>query len=148
MGRLRGANGGPSFHILETLGAQSAGVELVNARTGDSVRVSGFPVPSPDGARFATVPLGRDDCKSESQLEIWRLAEDAPLREWSLVLDDCAGHGGYATDLAWRSPDTLTVLRERATADGPRRKRLERGARDTVRLLVVRGLRGWTLDPR
>jgi hypothetical protein len=146
MGRLRGANGGPSFHILEALGFESAGVQLVNARTGDSVGVSGFPVPSPDGARFATAPLGRDDCESENDLELWRLADDKPAREWSLVLDDCTGTGGYATELAWRSPDTLSLLRERTSVDGSHRARRERGAaRDTVRVHVVHGPRGWTL---
>lgn len=149
MGRLRGANGGPSFHLLEALGFESGGVQLVNARTGDSVRVSGFPVPSPDGVRFATAPLGRDDCESENDLELWRLADDKPVREWSLVLDDCTGVGGYAVELSWRSPDTLSLLRERTSVDGSHGTRREHSTvRDTMRVHVVHGPRGWTLADR
>lgn len=142
MGRLRGANGGPDFHLLDAQGYEYAAVELVNVRNGDSIRVPGFPVPSPDGARFAAAPLGRDDCESDGTLEIWRLGDERPVREWSIVPDDCTDAGWYPTELAWRARDTLDVGRATIPADPGRRERRER---DSSRALVVRGPRGWSL---
>jgi hypothetical protein len=142
-GRFGGDNGTPAFHILDVRNTTGGAIELINAETGDSLVVRGVPLLSPDGARFATVEEP-DACELATQLEVWRVSGDKPVREYSLDSFDCMKNTGWgASEAAWRSRDTLTLLRNFLPVDSLRR---QNGERDTTRALLVRRAGAWMLD--
>jgi hypothetical protein len=142
-GRFGGDNGTPAFHILDVRNTSGGAIELINAETGDSLVVRGVPLLSPDGARFAAVEEP-DACELPTQLEVWRVSGDKPVREYSLDSFDCMKNVGWGpSEAAWRSRDTLTLLRNFLPADSLRR---QNGERDTTRALLVRRGGVWMLD--
>jgi hypothetical protein len=142
-GRFGGDNGTPAFHILDVRNTAGGAIELINAETGDSLVVHGVPLLSPDGARFAAVEEP-DACELPTQLEIWRVTGDRPVREYSLDSFDCMRSSGWGpSDAVWRSRDTLAILRNFLPADSLRR---QNGERDTMRALLVRRAGAWALD--
>ena len=94
-GRFGGDSGTPAFHILDVRNYQGGAIELINAATGDSLLIRGVPLLSPDGARFASVEEP-DACELASQLEIWRVTGDKPVRELLLRPFDCEAGTGWA----------------------------------------------------
>ena len=142
-GRFGGDNGTPAFHILDVRTYEGGAIELINAATGDSLLLRGVPLLSPDGARFATVQEP-DACELASELEIWRVTGDKPVREFNLRPFDCDTGGGWGpSDVAWRSRDTITLVRNRLPADSARRAN---GEHDTTRALLVRAAGTWVMD--
>jgi hypothetical protein len=142
-GRFGGDNGTPAFHILDVRNLAGGAIELINAATGDSLVVHGVPLLSPDGSRFAAVEEP-DACELPTQLEVWRVSGDKPVREYSLDSFDCMTNTGWGpSEAAWRSRDTLTLLRNFLPADSLRR---QNGERDTARALLVRRAGAWALD--
>jgi hypothetical protein len=142
-GRFGGDNGAPAFHILDVRNMTGGAIELINAATGDSLVVRGVPLLSPDGARFAAVEEP-DACELPTQLEVWRVSGDKPVLEYSLDSFDCMKSTGWGpSEPAWRSRDTLTLLRAFLPADSLRR---QNGERDTARALLVRRAGAWMLD--
>jgi hypothetical protein len=142
-GRFGGDNGTPAFHILDVRNYEGGAIELVNAATGDSLLVRGVPILSPDGARFAAVEEP-DACELASQLEIWRVTGDQPIRELSLQPFDCDANAGWGpSDVRWRARDTISLVRNRLPADSLRRAN---GDRDATPALLVRSAGTWVLD--
>jgi len=142
-GRFGGENGTPAFHILDIRNFEGGAIELINAATGDSLLVRGIPVLSPDGARFAAVEEP-EACELPTQLEIWRVTGDKPVREHVVQPFDCNTDRGWGpSDVTWRSRDTITFLRNVLPADSLRRLN---GDRDTTRALLVRVAGAWKLD--
>lgn len=142
-GRFGGENGTPAFHILDVRNFEGGAIELINAATGDSLLVRGIPLLSPDGARFAAVEEP-EACELPTQLEIWRVTGDRPVREHVVQPFDCNTDRGWGpTDVTWRSRDTITFLRNVLPADSLRRLN---GDRDTTRALLVRVAGAWKLD--
>jgi hypothetical protein len=142
-GRFGGDNGTPGFHILDVRNMSGGAIELINAATGDSLVVRGVPLLSPDGSRFAAVEEP-DACELPTQLEVWRVTGDKPVLEYSLDTFDCMKSTGWGpSEPAWRSRDTLTLLRAFLPTDSLRR---QNGERDTTRALLVRRAGAWVLD--
>ena len=142
-GRFGGDNGTPAFHILDVRNYEGGAIELINAATGDSLLLRGVPLLSPDGARFAAVEEP-DACELASQLEIWRVTGDQPIRELSLQPFDCNASSGWGpSDVRWRARDTIALVRNRLPADSTRRAN---GERDTSLALLVRNAGTWVLD--
>jgi hypothetical protein len=142
-GRFGGDNGTPAFHILDVRNYEGGAIELVNAATGDSLLIRGVPLLSPDGARFAAVEEP-DACELASQLEIWRVTGDQPVRELSLQPFDCEARTGWGpSDVQWRARDTIALVRNRLPADSLRRAN---GERDGTAALLVRSAGAWVLD--
>jgi hypothetical protein len=144
-GRLGGSSGTPVFHMLEVQGPGSWAVELINARTGDSVVVADRPLLSPDGARFALARMDLETCEGGNVLEVWRITGDLPMREFTLEPYDCTQNKGWgASDLEWISRDTLGLLRNTHWKAAQR----ARADYDTTSARLTRGASGWVLDRR
>ena len=142
-GRFGGDNGTPAFHILDVRNYEGGAIELINAATGDSLLLRGVPILSPDGTRFAAVEEP-DACELASQLEIWRVTGDQPVRELSLQPFDCdASRGWGPSEVKWRTRDTIALLRSRLPSDSARRAN---GERDSSPALLVRSAGSWVLD--
>ena len=142
-GRFGGDNGTPAFHILDVRNYEGGAIELINAATGDSLLLRGVPILSPDGARFAAVEEP-DACELASQLEIWRVTGDQPVRELSLQPFDCDANTGWGpSEVRWRASDTISLLRNRLPRDSTRRAA---GERDSSPALLVRSAGAWVLD--
>lgn len=145
-GRMGGGSGPPAYHVLDVAHYEAAGIELINAATGDSVLIGGPPILSPDGSRFATTSENAESCEATSQLDIWRITGDKPVREFELPPFDCTRtHSWWPSDITWRAPDTVTFLRNSLPADSARRAR---GESDTTRAVLVHRADGWLLEPR
>lgn len=142
-GRFGGDNGTPAFHILDVRNYQGGAIELINAATGDSLLIRGVPLLSPDGSRFAAVEEP-DACEFASQLEIWRVTGDKPVRELVIRPFDCEAATGWGpSNVKWRASDTISLVRNRLPSDTVRRAN---GERDTSSALLVRSAGTWTLD--
>jgi hypothetical protein len=142
-GRFGGDNGTPAFHILDVRNYEGGAIELINAGTGDSLLIRGVPLLSPDGARFAAVEEP-DACELASQLEIWRVTGDKPVRELTLQPFDCETNVGWGpAEVRWRARDTISLVRNRLPADSLRRAN---GERDGTPALLVRSAGTWVLD--
>lgn len=145
-GRMGGASGTPIFHILDVVSSDAYAVELINARTGDSVTVGGRPLLSPDGTRVAVATLDPDVCDESNKFEIWRVTSDVPTRELSITPWNCGEEGGWgASQLEWTARDTVTLLRKMPSRDPGHRVA---GGVDTSEVRFVRGPSGWTRDRR
>jgi hypothetical protein len=142
-GRFGGDNGTPAFHIIDVRNYDGGAIELINAATGDSLLIRGVPLLSPDGARFAAVEEP-DACELASQLEVWRVTGDKPVREFAVRPFDCESSVGWGpADVAWRARDTLSLVRNRLPTDSLRRAN---GERDSSPALLVRSAGTWVLD--
>jgi hypothetical protein len=142
-GRFGGDNGTPAFHILDVRNYEGGAIELINAATGDSLFIRGVPLLSPDGARFAAVEEP-DACELASQLEIWRVTGDKPVRELVLHPFDCDAATGWGPSaVKWRTSDTISLQRDRLPTDSARRAK---GERDSSPALLVRSAGTWVLD--
>lgn len=145
-GRMGGGSGTPAYHILDVGHYESAGVELVNAASGDSVFIGGPPILSPDGSRFATTSENAESCEATNQLDIWRITGDKPVREFELPPFDCTrAHSWWPSDITWHAQDTVTFLRNSLPVDAARRAR---GESDTTRAVLVHRAAGWSLESR
>ena len=142
-GRFGGDNGTPAFHILDVRNYEGGAIELINAATGDSLFLRGVPLLSPDGARFAAVEEP-DACELATQLEIWRVTGDKPVREYGIQPFDCDASTGWGpSDVTWRSRDTIALVRNRLPSDSARRAN---GEHITAPALLVRDAGTWVLD--
>ncbi len=142
-GRFGGDNGTPAFHILHVRDSRGDAIELVNAATGDSLLLRGVPVLSPDGARFADVQES-DACELASHLEVWRVTGDRPVLEFTIHPFDCnTGAGWGPSDVAWRSRDTIALVRNRIPRDSARHANAQW---DATRALLVRDAGRWAVD--
>jgi hypothetical protein len=142
-GRFGGDNGTPAFHILDVRTRDGGEIELINAATGDSLIMHGVPLLSPAGSHFAAV-AEPESCMLPTQLEIWRVTGDKPVREYAIEPFNCVTDKGWGpSSVAWRSRDTITLLRTTLPADSTRRAN---GEREATGALLVRLAGKWTLD--
>jgi hypothetical protein len=92
-------------HIVHSYPMEGDGYHLiVDDSTGDSTKVWGMPVPSPDGARFALTSMAGEDWASAGLIEVWRMVGRKPEKEYSLNTEN---EPWEASDAAWR--DSITV---------------------------------------
>lgn len=142
-GRFGGDNGTPAFHILDVRNYEGGAIELINAATGDSLVLRGVPLLSPDGARFAAVEEP-DACELATQLDVWRVTGDRPVREYTVQPFDCDASTGWGpSNVTWRSRDTIAFVRNRLPTDSARRAS---GEHLTSPALLVRDAGAWVLD--
>jgi hypothetical protein len=91
--------------------------ELIDPKSGKSVSLAEWPVFSPDGRRFAIGGSSWDNCSegNGADFAVWRFTPAAPVREWSMVTQDCEYHapGRWgAVGLHWRGNDTVAFTRQ------------------------------------
>jgi hypothetical protein len=117
---------------------------LIDTQTGKETEIGGFPVVSPDGARFAVDPDDWDICTGTRRFGVWRLTRHLPVREWSAEQLACVDLKPWEVgQLEWRSRDTLAFTRLVHPADSLRRERREI---DSVHSTLVRSGFSWILD--
>lgn len=141
---LTGTVLGGRYYVLDARGYEGGWTELVDARSGERVRLASDPVPSPDGTHLAAAARDLEIAEGATRLEIWRVQPDRPVLEFELQpydqMDDV--HGWGPGDPTWRGADTLAVPRyfiDRTRPDGE-------AVRDTA--LVVWDGRTWRLEAR
>jgi hypothetical protein len=145
-GRLGGGSGTPAFHVIDFAGYESGAVELINAATGDSLMLPGYPILSPDASRFVATAWNLETCEGVNQIDVWRITGDEPVREWTIEPYDCTrSDGWWPTDVAWRSADTIFFLRHTLPADSARRAH---GESDTTRAMLIHRATGWALEAK
>lgn len=133
-----------AYHVIDIQGYESGAVELINGVTGNSVTVADHPILSPDGSRFAVAAASYETCEGRTQLDVWRIAEPLPVREWTVEPFDCGRDTGWwPVDVRWRSADTVSFLRSALRADSLRRRG---GESDATRAWLVRRAGVWALD--
>jgi hypothetical protein len=104
-------------------------------------------VVSPGGRRFASSQMAMQICEGITVLEIYRVTDSIPVREWGIEPFNCATNAGWgASDQAWVAPDTLRFTRY----DLPSSKAAGLDSADgrpqpTRRMLVVHADTGWHL---
>lgn len=76
---------------------------LVDWRTGDTITVTGAPVPSPGGGHVAVYERDYDGSGGEEVLEIWSYRGDRPRKQWSCR----SGYGYGPEDLRWEDDGSL-----------------------------------------
>lgn len=136
------------FHVIDEQLYELTSTYLINARSGSQTAIIGDPVVDAGGTRLAAAAISLSSCEGKDGLEIWRLTDSVPAREFSVEPFDCRDEKGWApSDLAWRSADTLAFVANLAPADSVAR---DAGTRDRRPALVVREGHAWhlVLPPR
>jgi hypothetical protein len=146
-GHIGGSSGGPGFHVLDARAHDHRWVELINELTGDSLVVAAHPVISPDGARFLVSATGIiETCDVGMVLQIWRVTDDAPVREFNVEPFNCGTNEGWGpSNVEWRSRDSISFLRNTVPRDSTRWRNLDW---DTTRVTLVHRAEGWVMEPR
>ena len=136
------------FHVVDEQLYELTSTYLIDARSGGRTAIIGDPVVDAGGTRLAAAAMSLSSCEGKDGLELWRLTDSIPAREFSVEPFDCRDEKGWApSDLAWRSADTLAFVANLAPADSVAR---DAGTRDRRPALVVRNGRAWhlVLPPR
>jgi hypothetical protein len=142
-GRLR-TSGPAALHVIDVQGYESGVVELISDITGEWLIVPGYPVISPERTRFAAAAASYETCEGTVQLDVWRVTDGLPVREFTIAPFDCTWDTGWwPGELVWRSPDTLSFPRISLPADTTRRQRRQL---DTAPAILVRRAGAWSLD--
>ena len=141
------ANG--ALHHIDVQGWESGGSMLVSATSGRKIWIPGPPVVSPDGRRFASSQMAMQICEGITVLEIYRVTDSIPVREWGIEPFNCATNVGWgASDQVWLSPDTLRFTRyELSPLKGPGLDSAGGPPYPTQRMLVVHAGAGWRMVP-
>lgn len=102
--RYAGYVGALCSHIINRLGGEGSGVFLVvHDSTGDTTaKLHAAPVVSPDGTRFAVTSMSGEADYDANVVEIWRIAEGKPEKEFSIEPE-----GYQPSDAVWRDAQTL-----------------------------------------
>lgn len=130
-------------HVIDEQLYELTSTYLVDARSGRRAVLIGDPVVDAAGDRFAAAAMSLSSCDGKDGLEIWRMTDSIPVREFSLEPFNCRNETGWApSDLGWRSADTLAFVANLAPADSVAR---DAGTRDRRPALVVRDARSWHL---
>jgi hypothetical protein len=139
-GMVHARAGLSALHVLQIAG-EAGGYRLIDAVSGAQVEVPGYPIMSPDSARFATPHEERDVCWSTHQFSIWRFTRQVPEREWSAKALRCDGQPEWAVENpVWRSSDTLLFARMIYV------QKTHQWQRDSMPSFLVRTPAGWVLD--
>jgi hypothetical protein len=116
-GRLSGPDSA-GFHVLSVHGYENGWVELIAERSGDSLTLVDYPRVSPDGAHFVVTAASYETCEGVAQIDAWSFGVPLPTREFTVQTFDCGRDlGWWATDVTWRSPDTVSFVRHSLPAD-------------------------------
>jgi hypothetical protein len=135
---------GAGFHVVDVQGYESRAVELIDEMTAASLILAAHPVVSPDSARFVVSAASYETCEGVVQLDVWSLRSAVPTREFTVEPFDCTRDlGWWPMDVAWRSADTVSFMRQALPADTLRRRAGESG---TAPAVLVRRATGWALD--
>ncbi len=128
-------------HVVSDAAYESSDTRIVDGRSGRSVGAIGPPLLSPAGDRFAASAMSLETCEGRNGLEIWRLTDSIPVREFALDAYDCKTDTGWGpTDLAWQSADTLALTAVLAPNDSLAR---QRGITERWPVTLVRSAAGW-----
>ncbi len=135
-------------HVIGHTGYEFSQMNLYSGASGRAVAIAAPPVAGPGERYFATAELGLNVCEANtSNLEIWRLTDSLPLREWNLEPWDCGKETGWGpSSPTWVSADTLRFTHvdpAEPTAPGtaPNERREHRA------MVVHRGTRWVLVDP-
>ena len=85
----------------------------MNARTGGTISADHDVVVSPDSLRFATAANHWFNCAEQDHpsLDVWRLTDTLPVREWRLDPFNCRTNAGWGpTNPHWRGPTLWNSL--------------------------------------
>lgn len=150
--RYGGRLGRAAFHLIESYGHEVYPTWLfMNARTGGTISADHEAVVSPDSLRFATAANDWFNCAEQDHpsLDVWRLTDTLPVREWRLDPFNCRTNAGWGpTNPRWRGPDTLEFTRNDAIVRNGASigaDRIEYRARP---MLAVRDRSGWRVVSR
>jgi len=99
-------------HLVEVTYYEGGAFLLVDARTGDSTRLSGRPVVSPDRRRFVTTSMDLEAGYDPNVIEVWRVASPRPVIEFSHQAE-----GWGPSDAAWRDTATVELRKHEPTPD-------------------------------
>jgi hypothetical protein len=136
-----GEVGSVPFQVIERYGGETYPTfQLLNGRTGTDEGIgTDLPLFAPDSTHFVVDAPGWDNCAEGdgASLAVWRLTDSVPIREWGVYPWTCRGTGWGATDLRWRSTDTLEFVRNGVTQHGPT------GTRQPM--LVIHDAAGWRI---
>lgn len=136
------------FHVVDEQLYELTSTYLIDARSGGRTVIIGDPVVDAEGTRLAAGAMSLSSCEGKDGLEIWRLTDSIPAREFSVEPFDCRDERGWApSNVAWRSADTLAFVANLAPADSVAR---DAGTRDRRPAFVARDGRAWhlVLPPR
>jgi hypothetical protein len=138
-----GRIGSLPLHVLAFYGHEAPPTYFVmSGRDGRAITIGdNTPLFSPDSTSFAVDSPNWDNCTEDSgaSLSVWRLTDSLPVREWGIDSGDCDQKRGWgATDLEWRSRDTLSFT-ENDLSHG------EREQHETKRVLLVRDGATWRI---
>lgn len=143
-GLLRGRGGAPSFHLLSQSNGEWGGALLLDAATGDTMRLTVAPVMSPDSTHFVILAVDENLCQDSTAFAVWRVTAGWPVREWVAHASCGTARNWTAKPLPWHSPDTLrlslTVPRILSAPDPGDSGWAHQSA------FLVRHAAGWSLD--
>jgi hypothetical protein len=126
------------YELLEEYGHETYPRAIIlNRRTGQMVSTSRSLLFSADGSHFAVADADWQNCTELDQpgMEVWRMTDSVPVREWKLTPWACKTRSGWGpTDPSWRGSDSLDFVRNEISHD----KSSVRAVRDNGR---------WHLDP-
>ena len=89
---------GVAYHLIHAHLYEGTAFLLIGHRTGDVARLQALPVFSPDLGRFATASEDLDARYNATEIQIWRITQRSPVREWS---HEPAGNPVALTPDAW-----------------------------------------------
>jgi hypothetical protein len=115
-GRLASRDGA-GFHVVWAHGGDNNAVELIAERSGDTLTLVDYPHVSPDSTRFVVVATSYETCEGVAQIDAWSL-NARPAREFTVQTFDCTRNlGWWATDVVWRSADSVSFVRRSLPGD-------------------------------
>ncbi|HMI48787.1 MAG TPA: hypothetical protein VK481_08965 [Gemmatimonadaceae bacterium] len=96
-------------HVIHRVPYEGNGAYwILDDSSGDSTLVFGMPVPSPDGTRFALTSQAGNADYDPRLLEVWRMVDRKPEKEFSYEGDDVPWD---PSDAVWRDSVTIDFVK-------------------------------------
>jgi len=96
-------------HVIHRVPYEGNGAYwILDDSTADSTLVFGLPVPSPDGTRFALTSQAGNADYDPRLLEVWRMVDRKPEREFSYEGNDVPWD---PSDAVWRDSVTIDFIK-------------------------------------
>jgi hypothetical protein len=112
------SRGGAGFHVVSGHGGDNNWVELIAESSGDSLVLVDYPRVSPDSTRFVVVAANYETCEGVVQIDAWSFGPRLPTQEFTAQTYDCGrNRGWWATDVLWRSADSVSFVRRSHPGD-------------------------------
>lgn len=119
---FRGSVASVPLYITSSYGGERPpSYSLINGRTGAEIELDDLPLFAPDSARFAVSTPDWNDCElgNGGELGVWRMTDTMPALEWTIRSWHCGDASGWgASDLQWRTPDTLAFTQNDISDSG------------------------------